>query len=117
MKSSESLMAAQKDLETVRATIDREVTGLRDETRKLNNEIAHYSRQLQIMRHYKDNEFPVRVAKIEQMKDKLTDEKARQEEKLAFLQTNIVEKTMEDIKLQSNRDEARTIEQVTKVSW
>ncbi len=68
------------------------------------------------MRHYKNNEFPVRMARIEQMKDKMTDEKVEQEEQLAFLQKNIVEKSIQGIKQQSNKEEAKAIEQATMVS-
>ena len=68
-----------------------------------------------MMRHYKDNEFPVRMAKIEQMKNKLVDEGVEQEERILYLQKNIVEKSLADIELQAKRDESLTVEAATKV--
>ena len=108
---------ARKDLEGVRVSTDLEIATLRDKARKIVSQIDQCSRQLQIMRHYKDNEFPVRVAKIEQMNDKLADEQVHQEVKIVSLQKNIVEKTLEDVELQSERDEAKTIENATKVGF
>jgi len=67
------------------------------------------------MRHYKENEFPVKTANIEQMKNKLVDERVEQEDRILYLQKNFVEKSLADIHLQLKRDESITVEEATKV--
>ena len=63
------LAEARRDLEETRNFLHHETESQRAKIMQVDSSIEATSRQLQVLKHYKDKEFPVRQVKIEQLKE------------------------------------------------
>lgn len=91
LKSSESLSRAQEDLESTRVRLRDQIEVYRAKVAKMDGKIENCSRELQVLHNYKDNEFPVSLVRIEQMKDRLDEEQLSHKEDIEALKLGIAE--------------------------
>ena len=90
LKSSELLSEAQQNLESTRASLHEKIEDLRAKVAEKDVKINKYLRELQVLRHYKENDFPVRMVRIEQMKEQLDGEQISHKGDLEELNQDIV---------------------------
>lgn len=91
LKSEEMLAEAQEDLENTRLKLHQQVEAHRAEVAEVDEEIERCSRELQLLKHYKDKEFPVRQIRIEQLKETQEESQTYQTEELAEIELQVTE--------------------------
>lgn len=69
LKSQELIEETAHDLEETRNCLHQETETQRGKIMEMDECIEDTSRQLQVLRHYKDKEYPVRQVRIEQLKE------------------------------------------------
>lgn len=69
MRSQILIAEAQQQLEETRNCLHQETEARRAKIMQVDEAIEAASRQLQVLRHYKDKEYPVRQVRIEQLKE------------------------------------------------
>ena len=79
LKSCESVSEGQQDLENIKASFCAQIEELHVQVGKVDVEIKKKSEELCVLCHYKDNEFPVGLVRIEQMKVRLDADYVSQE--------------------------------------
>lgn len=89
-KSNTVIAEAEEELEKYRRNLHKDIEKLRTDVAKSDDVLQKSIRQLQMLRHYKDKEFPVRVISIEQLKENLEDQRAVQLEELEVLKSQIL---------------------------
>lgn len=73
LKSRKALEEARQALEATRTHLQQEIEAQRDAVMQVDDAIELSSRHLQTLKHYKDKEFPVRLIRIEQLKENLVE--------------------------------------------
>lgn len=68
-KSAEQLKAAKADLEETRKHLQEEISKLRDRVGRTNSCIQSKSRELHVLLHYKEKEYPIRLVRMEQLRE------------------------------------------------
>ena len=68
-KSSEQLQKAKEELSITRTRLEAELSELRKTASKTKSVLQTRSQELQMFLNYKEKEFPVKVVKIEQLKE------------------------------------------------
>lgn len=69
LKSQNLIAEAEEELEETRNSLHQETEARRGKIMQVDEAIEITSRQLQVLRHYKDKEYPVRQVRIEQLKE------------------------------------------------
>lgn len=91
LKSEELTAEAEQDLEETRNCLHQETEAQRAKIMEVDESIENTSRQLQVLRHYKDKEYPVRKVRIEQLRESQEDMRASQTEDREELEIQIIE--------------------------
>ena len=91
LKSEEMLAESQQELDETRNRIHQDIEAQRAEIMHVDEAIESASRQLQVLKHYKDKEHPLRQVKIEQLKETQEEVRTSQAEDREELELQIVE--------------------------
>lgn len=91
LKSQDLIAEAEQELEETRNSLHEETEAWRGKIMQVDEAIETTSRQLQVLRHYKDKEYPVKQVRIEQLKETLEDVRASQVARREELEIQIAE--------------------------
>ncbi len=109
LKSEEVLAEAKKELEETRSCMHQEIETQRAKIMQIDDAVETASKQLQILKHYRDKEYPVRQIRIEQLKETQEEMRTNQTEEKDELELQIVEeKDHYDLHLQAMRADLQT---------
>ena len=112
-KSAEQLKAAQADLDETRQRFQEEIGELRDKVSKANSSIQSKSRELHVLLHYKEKEYPIRMVRMEQLREQGELQDERNCAEVADLEEQVEEewsKCNQQLDAVRNRLEARAAE-------
>ncbi len=114
-KSGEILSQAKDELETTKTKLSREIEVYRARVAAIDEVLEKNSRHLQTLRHYKDKDYPVRVIRIEELREQLVEVRANQAEEMEELKQQIIEE-MEEYEKQMMAIKLEIEAKATKVS-
>lgn len=90
-KSAEQIKAAKADLEDTKKRFEKEISELRDRVDRTNSSIQNKSRELHILLHYKDKEYPIRMVRMEQLREQGDVQEERNSTEVADLEEQVEE--------------------------
>ena len=90
-KSAEQLKAAKVDLEETRTRLQSEIGELREQVNRANSSVQSKSRELHVLLHYKDKEYPIKMVRMEQLREKAEIQEERQSTEIANLEEQVEE--------------------------
>lgn len=91
LKSEEMLADAEEELEATRSRLHNEVEAHRAEVTEVDKDIEASAKELQLLKHYKDKEFPVRQIRIEQLKETQEESQTSQMDELEDIELQVSE--------------------------
>ncbi len=91
LKSEEMLAEAKEELEATKRRLQDEVEAHRAEVAEVDEDIECSAKELQLLKHYKDKEYPVRQIRIEQLKETQEEAQTEQMEELEDIEMQVSE--------------------------
>lgn len=88
-KSAEQLKAARADLEEIRTQLQDEVSELRSRVAYAESTLQSKSREFHILLHYKEKEYPIRMVRMEQLREQGELQEERNSAELADLEEQV----------------------------
>lgn len=85
------LAEAEEELETTRSRLYDQVEAHRAEVAEVDKAIEASTRELQLLKHYKDKEYPVRQIRIEQLKETQEESQSTQMDQLEEIEMQVAE--------------------------
>ena len=116
MKSREILEEAKQELEDKRTQFHQRIENIISRVTEINDKLESGYKELQVLRHYKEKEYPVRAIKIDQLKEEKEELQAQQAMKEEELKIKLAEeKESYEQKLKTIRSKLQI--KATEVSW
>jgi len=91
VKSMAMLAAAQEEQEQTRASLQKEVEVQQEKILQVADAVMIEGKQLRVLKHYKNKEYPVRLVKVEQLKENQIETQTKQMEELEEVKLQEIE--------------------------